>query len=60
MQISEAQARIQQSGREAMEVLQKSQQVNTEMAEKMIRLSLEEKLSEGKTKLVNQLVDVYL
>jgi len=51
---------VQQANQEMFKVIQQAQQENREMANKMIQLSIEQKVIQQKDTLANALVDLYL
>ncbi len=51
---------IQQASQEMFRVIEQAQQINQDMANKMIKLSIEQQVQKQKTQLTNQLVDMYL
>ena len=59
MQVTNS-SQISQSSQEVFKVIQQAQQQNGQLAEKMIRLSLEQKMSRQKDVLTDALVDLYL
>ncbi len=60
MQVGDAASRVVQQNAEMMRVVQTAQQVNQDMANKMIRLSIEQQVAGNKSKLTSALVDMYL
>mgnify|MGYP005666228713 CR=1 FL=1 len=60
MNINSAQANIQQSSQEMFKAIQNAQQTNQDMANKMIKLSIEQQVSGQKQMLVENMVDVYM
>ncbi|NOX37972.1 MAG: hypothetical protein GXO78_10590 [Calditrichaeota bacterium] len=60
MDIRDATERIAQQNQAMMQVIQKAQQTNQEMAEKMIRLSVEQKVVQGASGTLGALMDLYL
>lgn len=51
---------IQQASQEMFRVIQQAQQTNQEMANKMIKLSIEQQVQQQKTQITNQLIDLYM
>lgn len=60
MKVNAGQAQIQQSNQEMFQVIQQAQQQSQKMANKMIRLSLEQKITHGKEVVTDNLIDLYL
>ncbi len=60
MDISNATERIARQNQAMMQVIQKAQQTNQEVAEKMIRLSVEQKVVQGANGTLGALMDLYL
>jgi len=60
MDVREATTRVVQQNQEMMRVLQQAQQTHQEMAAKIIRLSLEQKVMQGADNLLGALMDLYL
>ena len=60
MNISAAQSNIQQSSQEMFKAIQDGQQQSQEIANKMIRMSIKQQVSNQKQVLVDNMVDVYM
>ena len=60
MKIDSAQAQIQQSNQEMFNVIRQAQQHNQDTANKMIRLSVEQKIAGQKSQLIENMVDIYI
>ncbi len=60
MQVGDAVNRVVQQNAEMMRVIQTAQQVNQDMANKMIRLSIEQQVAGNKSRLTSALVDMYM
>ncbi len=60
MQVGDAANRVVQQNAEMMRVIQTAQQVNQDMANKMIRLSIEQQVAGNKSRLTSALVDMYM
>ncbi len=60
MHVGDAANRVVQQNAEMMRVIQTAQQVNQDMANKMIRLSIEQQVAGNKDKLTSALVDMYM
>lgn len=60
MKVSSGAEQIQKASQEVFRTIQQAQQTNQEMANKMIKLSLEQKANTQRDKLVQNLVDLYI
>ena len=60
MKVDTSQAQLQQSNQEMFRVIQQAQQTNQEMSDKMIRLSIEQKVAHQKEQIVDNMVDIFL
>lgn len=60
MKISASDSRIQQTSQDMFRIIEQAQQVNQDMADKMIKLSIEQKVQHNKEQLAQQLVDIYV
>ncbi len=58
MKIDSSQAQIQDASSKTFEALQQAQQTSQDMANKMIRLSIEQKVAGQKEQLTDHLVDI--
>ena len=60
MKVHPSTSHVQQANQEMFKVIQQAQQENREMANKMIQLSIEQKVMQQRDNLTNALVDLYL
>ena len=60
MNVNSAQANIQKASQEMFKTIQNAQQTTQDMANKMIKLSIEQKVSGQQQTLVDNIVDVYM
>ncbi len=60
MQVTNGATRVAQQNAEMMRVIQAAQQTNNDMANKMIRLSIEQKVAGQKNTIANAMVDLYM
>jgi len=59
MKVDSAAARILQNSQQMMQILQQAQQSNQDLGNKMIKMSVEQKVARNKNQLVGALVDSY-
>ncbi len=59
MKVDNAAAQILQNSQQMMQILQQAQQANQDLANKMIKMSVEQKVSQNKNQLLGAVVDSY-
>ena len=59
MKVDNAAAQILQNSQQMMQILQQAQQANQDLANKMTKMSVEQKVSQNKNQLLGAVVDSY-